>query len=61
MVPIVTTKNAVHQLVEINEDFTVCYHNEFFRDGNSNLIMISNARTKKVYVIELNKKGCLFS
>ena len=24
-----TTKNAVHQLVEINEDFTVCYHNEF--------------------------------
>ena len=31
-----------------------------FRDGKSNLIMISNARTKKAYVIELNKKGCLF-
>ena len=32
-----------------------------FRDGKSNLIMISNVQTKKVYVIELNKKGCLFS
>ena len=27
-----------------------------FRDGKSNLIMISNARIPKVYVIELNKK-----
>ena len=32
-----------------------------FRDETSNLIMISDAQTKKVYVIELNKKGCLLS
>ena len=25
----VTAKYAIHQLVEINEDFTVCYHSEF--------------------------------
>ena len=25
----VTVKNAVNQLLEINEDFTVCYHNKF--------------------------------
>ena len=31
-----------------------------FRDGKSNLIMTSNARTQNVYVIELNKKWCLF-
>ena len=57
--PIVTTKNAVNQLVEINEDSAVYYHNNLFRDRKSNLIMISNAQTK-VYVRELNKKGCLF-
>ena len=32
-----------------------------FRDETSNLIMISDTQTKKVYVIELKKKGCLFS
>ena len=31
-----------------------------FRDGKSNLIMISNVRTKNVYVTELNKKGFPF-
>ena len=54
------TKNAVNQPVEINEDSAVYYHNNLFRDRKSNLIMISNAQTKKVYVRELNKKGCLF-
>ena len=27
-----------------------------FIDGKSNLFMISNAKTKKVYIIELNEK-----
>ena len=31
-----------------------------FRDGKSNLIMISNAQTKNIYVTKLNKKGCPF-
>ena len=31
-----------------------------FRDGKSNLIMISWSQNQKVYIIELNKKGCHF-